>query len=70
MNERTCLEISVQAILPNESPARFEPIEARAACGCAECARAHGLRIRSGKEVRFHAAGLCGPDENAYEQTL
>ena len=70
LNERAWLEVSVQAVLPNESPARFEPIEARSACGCAECARAHGLRIHVGEETRFHAAGLCGPGENAYEQTL
>lgn len=74
LNERAWLEVSVQAVLPHESPARFEPIEAgvvaMAACGCAECARAHGLRVRVGDEVRFHAAGLCGPGANAYEQTL
>ena len=70
LNERACLEVSVQAVLPNESPARFEPIAARPACGCAECARAHGLRIHVGEEVRFHAAALCGPGETAYEQTL
>ncbi len=70
LNERACLEVSVQAVLPNESPARFETIEARPACDCAECARAHGLRIHVGEEVRFHAGGLCGPGENAYEQTL
>ena len=70
MNERAWLEVSVQAVLPNEAPARFEPIEARPACGCVECARAHGLRIQLGDEVRFHAAGLCGAGENAYEQTL
>ena len=70
LNERAWLEVSVQAVLPNEAPARFEPIEARPACGCVECARAHGLRIQLGDEVRFHAAGLCGAGENAYEQTL
>jgi enamine deaminase RidA (YjgF/YER057c/UK114 family) len=70
LNERACLEVLVQAVLPNESPARFEPIEARPACGCAECAGAHGLRIHVGEEARFQAAGLCGPGENAYEQTL
>jgi enamine deaminase RidA (YjgF/YER057c/UK114 family) len=70
LNERACLEVSVQAVLPNESPVRFEPIEAGPACGCAECARAHGLRIRVAEETRFHAAGLCGPGESAYEQTL
>jgi len=70
LNERACLEVSVQAVLPNGSPARFEEIEARPACGCAECAGAHGLRIHFGEEVRLHAAGLCGPGETAYEQTL
>ena len=60
----------MQAILPSESPARFETIDASATCGCAECARAHGLRIHLGDEIRFHASGLCGPGENAYEQTL
>jgi len=70
LNRRACLEVSVQAVLPHRSSARFEPIEVQPACGCAECARAHGLRIHVGEEVRFHAAGLCGPGENAYEQTL
>ena len=70
LNDHACLEVSVQAVSPNELPARFEPIEARPACGCAECARAHGLRIHVGDEVRFHAAALCGPGETAYEQTL
>ncbi len=70
LDERACLEVSVQAVLPNESPARFEPIEARPASGCAECAPAHGLRIHVGGEVRFHAAGLCGSGATAYEQTL
>jgi len=70
LDERACLEVSVQVVLPNESPARFETIETRSACGCAECVRAHGLRIHVGGEARFHAAGLCGPGESAYEQTL
>jgi enamine deaminase RidA (YjgF/YER057c/UK114 family) len=70
LNERACLEVSVQAIMPHESPARFELIEARPACACAECARAHGLRVQVGDEVRLHAAALCGPGETAYEQTL
>ena len=60
----------MQAVLPHQAPARFEPIDARPACGCAECARAHGLRIHVGEEIRFHAAALCGPGETAYEQTL
>jgi enamine deaminase RidA (YjgF/YER057c/UK114 family) len=70
LNEQACLEVMLQAVIPNELHARFEPIEARPACGCAECARAHGLRIHVGDEVRFHAAALCGPGETAYEQTL
>ena len=60
----------LQAVIPHESPARFEPIEATPACNCAECAGSHGLRIHLGDEIRFHAAGLCGPGANAYEQTL
>jgi enamine deaminase RidA (YjgF/YER057c/UK114 family) len=70
LDEHALLEVSVQAVLPNESPARCESIEAVPACGCAECSRAHGLRIHVGEETRFHAAALCGPGENAYEQTL
>jgi enamine deaminase RidA (YjgF/YER057c/UK114 family) len=70
LNERACLEVMVQAVIPNELPARFEPIETRAACSCAECARAHGLRVHVGDEAKFHAAALCGPGQTAYEQTL
>jgi 2-iminobutanoate/2-iminopropanoate deaminase len=70
LNERACLEVMVQVVIPNESPARFEPVVTRPVCDCAECARAHGLRIHVGDEIRFHAAALCGPGETAYEQTL
>ncbi len=70
LNARSCLEVSVQAVLPNESPARFKSIAARPACTCAECTRAHGLQIHVGEEVHFHAGGLCGAGANAYEQTL
>jgi enamine deaminase RidA (YjgF/YER057c/UK114 family) len=70
LNEHACLEVSVQAVIPHESRPRVEVVEAEPACGCAECARAHGLRIHVGSETRFHAAGLCGPGDNAYEQTL
>jgi enamine deaminase RidA (YjgF/YER057c/UK114 family) len=70
LNERACLEVMVQAVISNELPARFEPIETRPACDCAECAGAHGLRVHVGDEIRFHAAALCGPSETAYEQTL
>ena len=58
----------MQAVLPHQSPARLEPIEARPVCGCAECARAHGLRIHVGEEVRFHAAALCGSWKNAHDR--
>ena len=70
LNEHACLEVSVQAVIPHESRPRVEVVEAEPACGCAECARAHGLRIHVGDETRFHAAGLCGTGDNAYEQTL
>ena len=70
LNEQACLEVLVQAVLPNESPPRFEPIVASPYCACAECADAHGLHIQVGEEARFHAAGLCGPGDSAYEQTL
>jgi enamine deaminase RidA (YjgF/YER057c/UK114 family) len=70
LSERACLEVMAHAVLPNSGPKRFEPIEATPACGCGECARAHGLRILVGDEIRFHAAGLCGPGETAYEQAL
>jgi enamine deaminase RidA (YjgF/YER057c/UK114 family) len=70
LNEHACLEVSVQAVLPNGSPSQFEAIEARPSCGCTECVRAHGLRIQIGGETRLHAGGLCGPGKDAYEQTL
>ena len=69
LNERALLEVTVQAVIPN-SPARFESIVASPACGCAECASTHGLRICLGDETRFHAAALHGTGETAYEQTL
>jgi enamine deaminase RidA (YjgF/YER057c/UK114 family) len=68
--EHAGLEVSVQALLPRESTVQFEPIEAGPLHGGVECDRAHGLRIRLGEETRFHAAGLCGPGETAYQQTL
>jgi 2-iminobutanoate/2-iminopropanoate deaminase len=65
-----CLQVSIHAVLPKRSPLRCEVFHARPACGCAECARAHGLRIDLGGEARFHAAGLCGEGAGAYQQTL
>jgi len=70
LNERACLEISVQALLPRGSPLQFVPIAAAPSCSCAECASARGLRVQVGEEVRFHAGGLCGQGADAYEQTL
>jgi len=70
LNEWAHLEVSVQAVLPNGPPLRVDTFEARPACGCAECARSHGVRVRVGEEFRFHAAGLYGLGEDVYEQTL
>jgi enamine deaminase RidA (YjgF/YER057c/UK114 family) len=70
LNERAWLEVSVQALVPRALPARFEPIEVATDGGSAASAGAHGLRVRLGEEVRFHAAGLCAPGDTAYEQTL
>ena len=60
-DELACLEVSVQAVLPNGSPLRIEPIAV---------ASARGMQVIIGDERRFHAAGLCGPGGDAYEQTL
>jgi enamine deaminase RidA (YjgF/YER057c/UK114 family) len=65
------VEVAVQAILPpaaGPSP-RIDRFEARHACGCAECARSHGLRVRVGDEVRLYAGGLYGTGD-AYQQVL
>jgi len=70
LNEGAALEVSVQAVLPKGPPLRVDTFEARPACGCAECARSHGLRVRVGEEARLHAAGLYGLGEDAHEQTL
>jgi enamine deaminase RidA (YjgF/YER057c/UK114 family) len=70
LNERACLEVSVQAVLPNGPPLRVDSFAARSVCGCADCARSHGLRVHVGEESRLHAAALYGRGEDAYEQTL
>jgi len=70
LNQGACLEILVQAVLPHSTPARFDTVAVRPACGCPECARAHGLRIFVGGEARLYAGGLYGPGRDAYEQTL
>ena len=70
LDERACLEVSVLAVLPRGSPLRSSSIVATPACGCAECAGAHGLRAEIDGDTRFHASGVCGPGDGAYEQTL
>jgi enamine deaminase RidA (YjgF/YER057c/UK114 family) len=70
LDERARLEVLVHAVLPGESPPQFEVVEVQAACSCAECQRAHGLRVQVGEETRFHAAALYGPGDDAYQQTL
>jgi enamine deaminase RidA (YjgF/YER057c/UK114 family) len=70
LDERACLEVSVQAVVPNGSPLRMERVVAATACGCSECAGARGLQLHVGGESRFHAAGLCGAGDDAHEQTL
>lgn len=70
LNDRARLEVSVQAILPNGPPLRVDRFEARPVCGCAECARSHGVRVHLGEEARFHAGGVYGAGEDAYAQTL
>jgi len=72
LNERACLEVSVQALLPlpKGPPLPLDTLEARPACGCAECAGSHGLRVHVGEEARLHAGGLYGPGEDAYQQAL
>jgi enamine deaminase RidA (YjgF/YER057c/UK114 family) len=61
IDELACLEVSVQAVLPNGPPLRMEPVVA---------ASARGLQVVVGDERRFHAAGLCGPGGDAFEQTV
>jgi enamine deaminase RidA (YjgF/YER057c/UK114 family) len=70
LNERACLEVSIQAVLAHGSLPRFGPIKAMSGCDCAECAHAHGLRVHIGEDDRLYAGGLCGCGESAYEQTL
>jgi len=67
------LEVAVQAVLPRlpkGPPPGVDSFEARPACGCAECARSHGLRVRVGEEARLYAGGLYGPGEGVYEQAI
>lgn len=70
LKQRACLEVAVQAVLPNTRPLRIDDFGASSACACAECARSHGLRVHVGGEARLYAGGLCGPGDDAYQQTL
>jgi enamine deaminase RidA (YjgF/YER057c/UK114 family) len=69
LNPGACLEILVHAVLPHSTSARIDTVSVKPACGCSECARAHGLRISMGGETRLYAGGLYGPGRDAYEQT-
>jgi enamine deaminase RidA (YjgF/YER057c/UK114 family) len=70
-SSQRAVEVSVQAVLPLRArpPLRVDSFAARSACGCAECARSHGLRVHVGDEVRLYAGGLYGTGD-AYQQTL
>ena len=70
LNPRVSLEVLVHAVLPNDSLARKEVIDASPGCSCAECAGLHGLLINVGEEARFHAGGIYGAGEDSYQQTL
>ena len=66
LDQRSCLEVSVQAILPGESPLRVRSVEALPDTG----AGARGLLVEIGTERRLYAAGLCVAGRNSYQQTL
>ncbi|MCM2312919.1 MAG: Rid family hydrolase [Steroidobacteraceae bacterium] len=70
LDARACLEITMQAIVPGRSIVRTQSVSVSRACGCVECASAHGLRLDLGDENRFLATALCGPGNDAYQQTL
>jgi enamine deaminase RidA (YjgF/YER057c/UK114 family) len=70
LDERACLEVSVQAVVPNGSPLRMERFVAASTSGRSDGASAHGLQLHVGGERRLHAAGLCGTGEDAHQQTL
>ena len=56
-------------IIPNRSPIQTDYFKATTACGCAECARMQGLRVRVGKDSRLYAGGFYGSGDGAYKQT-
>jgi enamine deaminase RidA (YjgF/YER057c/UK114 family) len=72
LDPRAHLEVAVHAVLalPAAPPLHVEGFEARSGCGCAECARARGLRVHVGGEARLHAGALHGAGDGAHEQAL
>ena len=68
--EHAHVAVSVQALVASGAPHCVASVETQPDCGCAECARAHGVVIGIGDETRFQAAGLCGPGDDAYHQAL
>jgi enamine deaminase RidA (YjgF/YER057c/UK114 family) len=66
LDERACLEVSVQAIVPGESPLRASPVVTMPDGD----GGARGLLVEIGPERRFYAAGLCAAGSDAYQQTL
>jgi enamine deaminase RidA (YjgF/YER057c/UK114 family) len=70
LTDGTRLAVSLHAVLPKDSPPQFRTIETVGERGHAKGGNAHGLCIDLGEETRFHAAGLCGSGDSAYEQTL
>ena len=63
------LELLIQAVVPTGAEHGSEIIQARPACTCAACARAHGLLLRLGTDTRLYVGGLYGAGPTALEQT-
>lgn len=68
LDDRSWLEVSLQAVLPHGASLKPGRIVAAPPCSCAECARAYAVRFDFGIETRLLASGLCGPGGDAYEQ--
>jgi len=64
------LEVLIHAVVPNDPPLQRASFTATTNCTCGECAASQGLSVRAGEATQFHASGLYGVGENAYEQTL
>lgn len=63
------LEVLVHALVPGRAAARTGTCEASSSCDCMECARTHGLWVRTGVETSLHAGNLYGSGSGAYAQT-